>query len=113
MWSYPGSTEATIVNTFMLPNGKIAKVKSSEILKSLCAAVKLIGVDALGLKFTEIGTHSIQSSAAMTMYLTGVPVYTIMLIGRWSSDAFLRYIRRQVQEFSRSRAALRRLFHHS
>ena len=36
----------------------------------------------------------------MAMYLAGVPVDTIMLIGRWSSDAFLRYIRRQVQEFS-------------
>jgi hypothetical protein len=34
------------------------------------------------------------------MYLTGVPVFTIMLIGRWSSDAFLRYIRRQVLQFS-------------
>ena len=36
----------------------------------------------------------------MAMYLNQVPVYTIMLIGRWSSDAFLRYIRRQVQQFS-------------
>ena len=36
----------------------------------------------------------------MAMYLNEVPVYTIMLIGRWSSDAFLRYIRRQVQQFS-------------
>jgi hypothetical protein len=36
----------------------------------------------------------------MAMYLAGIPVYTIMLIGRWSSDAFLCYIRRQVQEFS-------------
>ena len=34
------------------------------------------------------------------MYLAGVPVFTIMLIGRWSSDAFLRYIRRQVLQFS-------------
>jgi hypothetical protein len=36
----------------------------------------------------------------MAMYLAGVPVYTIMLLGRWSSDAFLRYIRKQVKEFS-------------
>jgi hypothetical protein len=36
----------------------------------------------------------------MAMYLASVPAFTIMLIGRWSSDAFLRYIRRQVQEFS-------------
>ena len=37
----------------------------------------------------------------MEMYLAGVPVYTIMLIGRWSSNAFLRYIRKQVEQFSR------------
>ncbi len=34
------------------------------------------------------------------MYLGECPVYTIMLIGRWSSNAFLRYIRKQVIEFS-------------
>eukprot|EP00978_Attheya_sp_CCMP212_P021308 scaffold62029_cov65-Attheya_sp.AAC.1 len=43
----------------------------------------------------DIGTHSIRSAAAMAMYLAGVPVFTIMLIGRWSRDAFLHYIRRQ------------------
>ena len=35
------------------------------------------------------------------MFLNNVPVYTIMLIGRWSSDAFLLYIRKQVEQFSR------------
>jgi hypothetical protein len=43
---------------------------------------------------------SARSGAAMAMYLAGVPVFTIMLLGRWSSDAFLRYIRKQVKEFS-------------
>jgi hypothetical protein len=37
----------------------------------------------------------------MAMYLAGVPVFTIMLLGHWSSDAFLRYIRKQVKQFSR------------
>ncbi len=36
----------------------------------------------------------------MAMYLGECPVYTVMLIGRWSSNAFLRYIRKQVMEFS-------------
>ena len=36
----------------------------------------------------------------MAMCLNDVPTYTIMLVGRWSSDAFLKYIRRQVQEFT-------------
>jgi hypothetical protein len=57
-----------------------------------------------GLRFTgkEVGTHSIRSSLAMALYLNKRQVSTIMLIGRWSSDAFILYIRRQVQEFSAS-----------
>jgi len=35
----------------------------------------------------------------MEMYLGEIPAYTIMLIGRWSSDAFLRYILKQVEQF--------------
>jgi hypothetical protein len=37
----------------------------------------------------------------MEMYLAGVPVYTIVLIGRWSSDAFLQYTCKQVEQFSK------------
>ena len=33
------------------------------------------------------------------MYLGEVPIYTIMLMGRWSSDAFVRYICKQVEQF--------------
>ena len=35
----------------------------------------------------------------MMMYLTGVPVFTIMKMGRWLSDAFLEYIEKQVLTF--------------
>jgi hypothetical protein len=71
------------------------------VLKRLRFATKAIGPDTLG-GFTEdqIGLHSARSGAAMAMYLAGVPLFTIMLLGRWSSDAFLRYIRKQVKEFS-------------
>ena len=36
----------------------------------------------------------------MAMKLAGVSEYTIMIIGRWKSLAFLDYIRKQVAEFS-------------
>ena len=36
----------------------------------------------------------------MAMFLDHIPVYTMMMIGRWSSDAFLKYIRKQVEQFS-------------
>jgi hypothetical protein len=35
----------------------------------------------------------------MVMYLAGVPIFSIMLIGQWSGMAFLKHIRKQVQEF--------------
>jgi hypothetical protein len=54
----------------------------------------------LGIAKHELGTHSIRSGATMAMYLGECPVYTIMLIGQWSSNAFLWYIRKQVMEFS-------------
>jgi len=38
----------------------------------------------------------------MAMHLDGVPTYSIMLIGRWASDAFMGYIRRQVMEFAQN-----------
>ena len=64
------------------------------------SAVLSVGEDVLGIKVNEVGTHSIRSGAAMSMYLGESPVYTIMMIGRWSSDAFLLYIRKQVEQFS-------------
>ena len=36
----------------------------------------------------------------MAMYLANVPTFAIMMIGRWSSDVFLKYIRKQVEQFS-------------
>jgi hypothetical protein len=39
------------------------------------------------------------------MFLAGTPVYTTMLMGRWPSDAFMRYIRKQVLSLSHGIAA--------
>ena len=98
---YPDATLSTPVNTYIHPDTqKLLRVTSKQVLTSIRAVVTCIGKDTLGYSATDVGTHSLRSAAAMAMYLTGVPDFTIMLIGRWSSDAFLRYIRRQVQEFS-------------
>lgn len=51
-----------------------------------------------------LGTHSLRSravTAMLIMILAGVPVETIKLIGRWRGDAFLRYIRSQVQQVTK------------
>ena len=100
IWSYEGTTDSTPICTFQRSGRRVDKISSSQILLRLRAAARSVGSATLGFEPKEIGTHSLRSGAAMEMYLAGVPVYTIMLIGRWSSDAFLRYIRKQVEQFS-------------
>ena len=80
--------------------GKIRAVTSDQVRESLRVACITIGLSKLGFTEDEVGTHSLRSGAAMAMYLAGVPVYTIMLLGRWSSNAFLLCIRKQVEQFS-------------
>ena len=95
--SYPKSSESCPVNTVLI--GKSIKyITGKEMFKHLGNTVELM--DGLGFGKNDVGTHSVRSSFAMALYLARRPVSTIMLLGRWSSDAFLLYIRRQVQEFS-------------
>lgn len=81
-------------------NKNIHKITGIQLLRRIRLAATAIGKDTLGFSPNDLGLHSARSGAAMAMCLAGVPVYTIMLLGQWSSDAFLRYIRKQVKEFS-------------
>ncbi len=67
-----------------------------QIMNALQDTVSAIGEDSLHIATHEICTHSIRSGATMMIFLRGRPVFLIMIIGRWSSDAFLRYVRKQV-----------------
>ena len=48
----------------------------------------------------EVGLHSIQAGGAMAMFLSGICEIIIQRVGRWSSFAFLKYIREQVECFT-------------
>ena len=97
--SYPNTTcDAPVCAVWR--HRRLDKIASTQVLSAHHAASKAVGSACLGFKPSKMGTHSLCSGAAMKMYLAGVPVYTIMLISRWSNDAFLRYIRKQVEQFS-------------
>jgi hypothetical protein len=51
---------------------------------------------------TQIGTQSVRSGAAMALSLMDSSTARIMILERWSSDAFLIYTRPQVLEWSNS-----------
>ena len=110
--NYKGASDDTPISA-VWRNNKIEHITSKEMTTALRNAVEAFGQEKLGLRKEEIGTHSIRSGAAMAMYLGQCPVYVIMMIGRWSSDAFLVYIRKQVEQFSNgiSSKMLRFQFH--
>ena len=114
LWGYPGSTWDTKVST-VWNEGRAEHITSQMMINALNAACESFGWEQLNIKPGDIGTHSIRSGAAMAMYLGDVPVYSIMMLGRWSSDAFLRYIRKQVEQFSHNvskRMILHQYFRH-
>ncbi len=76
-------------------------LSSTAVLEQLRTATRAIGERRLGFEAADIGTHSIRSGAAMAMYLAGVKVETIQMIGRWRSRSFMRYLRIQVPETTR------------
>ncbi len=99
MLSDTGATMNTLVSAVQRYDN-IKNLTSKLLINALCDAVVAVGEDSLGFKAREIGTHLICSGAALQMYLGKCPIYTIMLIGHWFSNAFLQYIRKQIEQFS-------------
>jgi hypothetical protein len=97
--SYPGATIDTLVSAIWRYNN-IKNLTSNILIDAVCNAVVAVREDSLGFKASETSTHSIHSGAAMQMFLGKCLVYTIMLIGPCSSNAFLRYIRKQIEQFN-------------
>jgi hypothetical protein len=58
------------------------------------------GFKTFGFHPREIGNKSIRSGAAMSLFLMDHSPAKIMILGHWSSDAFLVYIRPQVLEWT-------------
>jgi hypothetical protein len=94
-----GASELDFVYKFKGDNGCTRDFDSATALRMLRGFISSVDFKGLGLNPKRIRLHSLCSSAAMAMYLIGVLVYTVMLLGRWSSNAFLRYIRKQVESF--------------
>ena len=97
--SYMGSTKDSPVFLAQHRNSTIS-ITFEMVANLLKDGIVAIGETKLGIHRSEIGTHSIRSRAATAMYLAGAPIFSVMLIGRWLSLAFLKYIQKQVQEFS-------------
>jgi hypothetical protein len=96
----PDYGPATTINTIFL-GGHVMQMSSDFLrdrLRVTCAA--LGGKAVFGYTAADIGTKSLRSGAAMSLFLMNHSTERIMLLGRWKSAAFLVYIRPQVLEWT-------------
>jgi hypothetical protein len=96
----PSADKNSEVCLFQISTSQTTLLRADHIRLKLRAIVELIGSEVLGFTKDEIGLHSIRSGGAMAMFLSGTSVIIIMRVGRWSSEAFLEYIRDQVENFT-------------
>jgi site-specific recombinase XerC len=71
---------------FVLSDGTfLTRARLQRVLK--------LGIKAAGYDPKHWSTHSLRIGGASTLAAQGWPAETIMLLGRWSSECYLRYLR--------------------
>ena len=98
--SYTNTSMKSKVNTFLL-NNRLVEITSEEVRKHLRKHILFIDPLQKHYKINRIGTHSIRTSFANILHNVGIDKVTVMMIGRWASDAYLRYIRYNLADFSK------------
>ena len=88
------------MNTFQV-NNRLVQITSEEVRRHLRRKILLLDPLQHHYKIQRIGTHSIRTSFANILHSVGISKTTVMLIGRWASDAYLRYLRYNLADFSK------------
>jgi hypothetical protein len=96
----PSTTPSTPVNAIHI-NGN-THCSSPTVTPRTYSSLPAIymGANHFGFHADKIGNKSICSGTAMVFFLAYVPTAKIMILGYWSSDAFLAYIHPQVLEWT-------------
>ena len=80
---------------FLMPNGNA--LNRREFVKRVRDILSHLGYDA-----SRYTGHSLRIGAASSAAKAGVPIYLIKILGRWSSEAYRRYITVSPSTFSKA-----------
>jgi hypothetical protein len=96
----PGWSEQTTL-CLMVLDGDTVEIGNAFVRKLLRHTCSIFGgFKTFGFHPQEIGNKSLRSGAAVSLFLMDHSPAKIMILGRWSSDAFLVHIRPQVLEWT-------------
>jgi hypothetical protein len=94
----------TALRTFRTATGT-SQVTGWEILETVCQGARWDNRHLAGYDYTHIGTHSLHSRGATRLCLEGFNKDVIRLMGRWSSNTYLKYIQPQIAQLAAGAAA--------
>jgi hypothetical protein len=89
------STATTPLASYYLTNRRTA-VKPKDVTDTLRHAMR-INVHRTGIQETDISARSLRAGGAMAMLFGKIDMNNIRLMGRWHSDAMMRYLHGQAQ----------------
>jgi hypothetical protein len=76
-----------------LQNSVTNHVSSTDIRNALRKSLIAIGPANLGIKPAQIDARSLRAGGATALLCVNVDPHSIQLLGRWKSDAMIRYLR--------------------
>jgi hypothetical protein len=97
------STDTTL-GTFRTAT-RTSQVTGQEILEAVCQGARWDYLYLAGYDYAHIGTHSLHSGGATRLCLEGFNKDVIQLMGRWSSNTYLKYIQPQIAQLAAGAAA--------
>jgi hypothetical protein len=81
-------------------NNQVSHITSKIVKHTLQDAVVVMGETNLASKNMRL-EHTPYNQGQQWQYTWGgVPVFAIMMIGQWGSNAFMKYIQKQIEEFT-------------
>lgn len=90
--------------------GRWRPVSPTAITATLRAAVNFLGPSSLGFLAKDVTARCLRAAGAMALLCARIDSDVIRLIGRWRSDAMLRYLTVQAEPIMRDHA--RRMLTH-
>ena len=86
LFSYPSSTQKMYVKIVYISKNTLYLMKCEDMFSHLRNTVD--NIPGIGFKGDRVDTNLICSSLSVDLYLVRQPIPMIVLLGRWSSDAF-------------------------
>jgi hypothetical protein len=76
-------------------NNRKHSITAKDIMDALCLAVTTLGPEIGLLVLNDISARSLRAGGAMALLCAHVDTDIIRLLGRWQSDAMMRYLHLQ------------------